>query len=103
MITKEHFDNIVNQLMQLDEAEREKLVGIIERRQRTISRMRHYKEREEELKQDLFSIRSSCDHPARTTKKIYYEDDYGKLLSGGYIESICPDCGWRNTTKFEDV
>jgi hypothetical protein len=101
MTQPEKSDRLLKELLELPTEEAAKLLKMIERRQRTISRMEAWKKQAEELNEDLRSIKSNCDHIARSEKTIWYEDEYGKTLSGGYHEYICPDCGWRNSVEFE--
>jgi hypothetical protein len=101
MIQLGKFDKLVKELLELPTEEVAKLLRMVDRRQRTINRMEVWKRQSEELNQDLQSIRESCDHLAKVAKTVWYEDEYGKTLSGGYYEYVCPDCGWRNTVEFE--
>lgn len=102
MNKKEPYDIIVAQLVALDDRTLEQVLKGITARNIIRNRMIGWKIIEDEQNQELKDIRESCKHIAKSEKKIWYEDEYGKMLSTGYYEYICPDCGWRNSVEFDE-
>lgn len=90
----------LEQLFSLPEDVQEEFVKQRAKRQSILRRMEYWKEQSEIIQTELINIRSACEHPLENVKKVWDEDEYGKLLDTGYIDYICPDCSARRSENF---
>lgn len=51
---------------------------------------------------DLTVLQEDCKHPRHSTKQHSNEDEYGKMLRGGWFEYVCPDCGKHWSQHYDE-
>ena len=99
MITEKNF---LDEFFKLDDEFQEDLLNKAEKRKRIKSRYATYLERNKELQEELASIRASCPHIIPNIRKIWNEDEYGKMLNSGWYDYTCPDCLLKWTEDFDE-
>lgn len=86
----------------LDEDVQQEIVKEYNKRATILYRMGTYERELKELKETLKSIQEDCTHPLLIDKKVWNEDEYGKMLKSGWVEYVCPDCHIRWNEDFDE-
>jgi hypothetical protein len=86
----------------LDEEVQDSIIKNAEKRKLIKRRYSIYLERQKELYEELADIRSSCPHLNPNIRKIWDEDEYGKMRNNGWYDYTCPDCLLKWTEDFNE-
>lgn len=94
--------DIIKQFFALSTEDQEQLVRAYRKREQILLRMKLWKEESDALNIELQDIRSKCTHPLVNEHKQWDSDEYGKMLSNGWLDYTCPDCGIKWTEEFKE-